>query len=108
MRGGPGRIRTSNQTVMSGWTRIAGVDFPEDLTRSIVFVASHCRRFWCETGAVITPARILRLRDRDADGYPNQPVGQLAGRRAMPGLKADGNDGSTGPLRRVSAVERNR
>src|SRR5262249_15972517 len=51
--GGPGRTRTSNQTVMSGGTRIAGVDFPEDLTRSIVFVASCCDRFWCETGAVI-------------------------------------------------------
>jgi len=38
---------------MSGGTRIAGVDFPEDLTRSIVFVASCCDRFWCETGAVI-------------------------------------------------------
>jgi hypothetical protein len=38
---------------MSGGTRIAGVDFPEDLTRSIVFVASRCDRFWCESGAVI-------------------------------------------------------
>jgi len=24
-------------------------------TRPIVFVASCCDRFWCETGAVITP-----------------------------------------------------
>jgi hypothetical protein len=36
---------------MSGGTRIASVDFPEDLTRSIVFVASRRDRFWCETGA---------------------------------------------------------
>ena|ERR1700704_5633161 len=39
--GGPGRIRTSNQTVMSGGTKIAGIDFPEDLTCSTVFVASR-------------------------------------------------------------------
>jgi hypothetical protein len=32
---------------MSGGTRIAGVDFPEDLTRSIVFVASR----WIVSGA---------------------------------------------------------
>jgi hypothetical protein len=32
---------------------IAGVDFPEDLTRSIVFVASRRDRFGCETGAAI-------------------------------------------------------
>src|ERR1700681_1922775 len=53
MRGGPGRTRTSNQTVMSGGTRVSGVDFPQDLTHSIVFVTSRCDRFWCETGAVI-------------------------------------------------------
>jgi hypothetical protein len=35
---GPRGLETSNQTVMSGETRIAGVDFPRDLTRSIVFV----------------------------------------------------------------------
>ena len=66
--GGPGRTRTSNQTVMSGGTRIAGVDFREDLTCSIVFVASRCDRFWCETGAMIAAARNPRLRDGDADG----------------------------------------
>jgi hypothetical protein len=43
---------------MSGGTRVAGVDFPEDLTLSIVFVASRWDRFWCETGAVIAAARI--------------------------------------------------
>jgi hypothetical protein len=58
LRGGPGRTRTSNQTVMSGRPKIAGVDFLEDLTRSIVFVASRWDRFWCETGAVIAAARI--------------------------------------------------
>jgi hypothetical protein len=66
--GGPGRTRTSNQTVMSGGTRIAGVDFREDLTCSIVFVSSRCDRFWCETGAMIAAARNPRLRDGDADG----------------------------------------
>src|SRR5262249_39871286 len=50
--GGPGRTRTSNQTVMGGGTRIAGIDFPGDLTRSTVFVASRYDRFWCEAGAV--------------------------------------------------------
>jgi hypothetical protein len=43
---------------MSGGTKIAGVDFLEDLTRWIVFVASRWDRFWCETGAVIAAARI--------------------------------------------------
>jgi hypothetical protein len=43
---------------MSGRTKIAGVDFLEDLTRSIVFVASRWDRFWCKTGAVIAAARI--------------------------------------------------
>jgi hypothetical protein len=38
---------------MSGGTRSAGDDFPHDLTSLIVFVASRCDRFWCETGAVI-------------------------------------------------------
>ena len=49
LRGGPGRTRTSNQTVMSGGTK----SLPRDLTSSIVFVASRCDRFWCETDAVI-------------------------------------------------------
>jgi len=38
---------------MSGGTRIAGIDFPEDLIRSIMFVASRYGRFWCETDAAI-------------------------------------------------------
>jgi len=38
---------------MSGGAKVAGVDFPDDSTRSIVFVASRCDRFWCKTGAVI-------------------------------------------------------
>jgi len=38
---------------MSGGTGIACVDFPEDLMRSKMFVASRRNRFWCETGAVI-------------------------------------------------------
>jgi len=89
--GGPGRIRTSNQTVMSGGTRIAGVDFPEDLTRSIVFVASCCDRFWCETGAVIAAC----LREAfDClmvmwTGCGKRPEMQLAGGRATP-LAPDG------------------
>jgi hypothetical protein len=45
---------------MSGGTKIAGVDFPDDSTRSIVFVASRCDRFWCETGAVIGVCLCLR------------------------------------------------
>jgi hypothetical protein len=32
------------------------------LPLSIVFAASRCDRFWCETGAVIAAARSLRLR----------------------------------------------
>ena len=89
--GGPGRIRTSNQTVMSGGTRIAGVDFPEDLTRSIVFVASCCDRFWCETGAVI--AACLREAFDCVmvmwTGCGKRPEMQLAGGRATP-LTPDG------------------
>jgi hypothetical protein len=54
--GGPGRTRTSNQTVMSGGTRVTGVDFPADSARSIAFVASRFDRFWCETGAVTAAA----------------------------------------------------
>ena len=62
--GGPGRIRTSNQTVMSGRKSVACVDFPGDSTRSNVFVASRCDRFWCGTGAVIaTCLRGARLSD---------------------------------------------
>jgi hypothetical protein len=45
---------------MSGGTRIAGVDFPEDLTRSIVFVASRRDRFWCDTGAACRPPATQR------------------------------------------------
>jgi hypothetical protein len=65
--GGPGRTRTSNQTVMSGGTKTAGFDFPDDSTRSIVFVAFRCDRFWCETGAVI--AVCLRLREAPANAF---------------------------------------
>jgi hypothetical protein len=79
--GGPGRIRTSNQTVMSGGTIIAGVDFPKDLTCSIVFVVSRCDRFWCETGAVI--AACLREAfgsggDADFDGLRERPEVELS------------------------------
>jgi hypothetical protein len=38
---------------MSGGTRTIGIDFSQDLSRLIVFVALRCDRFWCETGAVI-------------------------------------------------------
>jgi hypothetical protein len=38
---------------MSGRTKFAGIDFPRNLTGSILLVASCCDRFWCETGAVI-------------------------------------------------------
>jgi hypothetical protein len=51
--GGPGRTRTCNQTVMNGGKRMAGVDFPKDLSRSTAFVVSRCGCFWCETGAVM-------------------------------------------------------
>src|SRR5262249_61969115 len=50
--GGPGRTRTSNQTVMSGGTRNAGSDFPGDLTRSTGFVAARYDRFFGETWSV--------------------------------------------------------
>src|SRR5262245_9330813 len=76
---------------MSGGTRIAGVDFPVELTRSIVFVASCCDRFWCETGAVIAAC----LREAfDClmvmwTGCGKRPEMQLAGGRATP-LAPDG------------------
>jgi hypothetical protein len=71
---------------MSGGTRIAGVDFPEDLTRLIVFVASRCDRFWCETGAVIAAClreafgcvMVIRI------GCAKRPQMQLAGGPASP------------------------
>jgi hypothetical protein len=37
---------------MSGAIRFVGVDFSQDLSRSIVFVAHRFDSFWCETGAV--------------------------------------------------------
>src|SRR5205823_5906011 len=87
---------------MSGRTRIAVVDFPEDLTRSIVFVASRCDRFWGETGAVIAGARSLRLRDGDADGLReaagNAVFGGPATSPATDGW-LPGNHGSGGRLR---------
>jgi hypothetical protein len=52
---------------MSGGAKITGVDFPDDSTRSIVFVASRCDRFWCETGAVI--AVCLHLREEPEDSF---------------------------------------
>jgi hypothetical protein len=52
---------------MSGGAKIAGVDFPDDSPRSIVFVAFRCDRFWCETGAVI--AVCLRLREAPANTF---------------------------------------
>ena len=60
---------------MSAGTRIAGVDFAEDLTRLIVFGASCCSRFWCETGAA---RRSLRLRDGDAGGSQEAARNALA------------------------------
>jgi hypothetical protein len=88
--GGPGRIRTSNQTVMSGGTKIACVDFPEDLTCSNVLVASRCDRFWCETGAVIGPA--------SESGRCNRlSVRRRSSRRTGAGQAADWNDRSGGP-----------
>jgi len=46
---------------MSGRTRIPGGDFPEDLTRSIVFFASRCDRSWCEIGAMIAACQIVMV-----------------------------------------------
>jgi len=60
---------------MSGRTKIAGVDFPDDSTRLIVFVASRCDRFWCETGAVI--AVCLRLREAPANTFAGGSVTPL-------------------------------
>jgi hypothetical protein len=57
---------------MSGRSRIAGVDFPDDSTSSIVFVASRCDRFWCETGAVI--ALCLHLREAPANRFAGGSV----------------------------------
>ena len=96
--GGPGRTRTSNQTVMSGGTRTAGVDFPEDWARSIVFVASRCEGFWCETGAVIAACLreafdcVMVMRT----GCGRRPQMQLARRSddAAPVGWAARNDGS--------------
>ena len=73
MGGGPGRIRTSNQTVMSGGTRSVGVDFPHDLASVIVFVASRCDRFWCETGAVIATVCRKRLEMNFAGWFGDAP-----------------------------------
>ena len=59
---------------MSGGTRSAGVDFPHDLTSLIVFVASRCDRFWCETGAVIaTGVRGKRLEMNFAGWFGDAP-----------------------------------
>jgi hypothetical protein len=63
---------------MSGRPKIAGVDFPDDSTRSVVFVASRCDRFWCETGAVI--AVCLRLRDSPANTFAGDSVTPLGPR----------------------------
>jgi hypothetical protein len=38
---------------MSGGTSFVGVDFPQELTSWIVFVAPRFDPFWCETGAVV-------------------------------------------------------
>jgi len=57
---------------MSGRTKIAGVDFPDDSTSSIVFVASRCDRCWCETGAVI--AVCLHLREAPANRFAGGSV----------------------------------
>jgi len=51
-RGGPGRTRTCNQTVMSGGISIRFVDFPVFLLVLIAFVVFQSGCFWCETGAV--------------------------------------------------------
>ena len=51
-RGGPGRTRTCNQTVMSGRIHLGFVGFIAFYQRSSGFVASWRGRFWCETGAV--------------------------------------------------------
>jgi hypothetical protein len=64
-RGGRTRTRTCNQTVMSGRTKDALVDFLAvsfDLDR--FRRVSFARRFWCETGAVPPEAlpEALRLR----------------------------------------------
>jgi hypothetical protein len=49
--GGPGRIRTSNQTVMSGGIKVAAVDFPEHLAEvervCNVSLRSFLVRNWC-------------------------------------------------------------
>ena len=49
--GGPGRTRTSNQTVMSGGIKVAAVDFPEHLAEvervCSVSLRSFLVRNWC-------------------------------------------------------------
>jgi hypothetical protein len=57
---------------MSGRTKIAGVDFPDDSNSSIVFVASRSDRFWCETGAVI--AVCLHAREAPANRFAGGSV----------------------------------
>jgi len=97
--GGPGRTRTSNQTVMSGRTKVAGVDFPGDSTRSALFVASRCDRFWCETGAVIPFACACGKR----------PQIRLRAARRQPGARTGGvlrSGGSFQPFKRRHAGAR--
>jgi hypothetical protein len=79
---------------MNGETRIPGVDFPENLTRSIALVASRCDRFWCEgrTCSNCSLPRAGRIPDRVSERCWSGACGGPRDRRLVRDEAVTGDD----------------
>ncbi len=105
MRGGPGRTRTCNQTVMSGGTKAAAVDFPSLLQESgrvhFVSYGSFLVRNWC--GSFRNLTWIWRICPQDGPKRkPIQIVPAADGKRTRRSVILTGIQSSATPVAQVS------